>query len=409
MIYTSPINAITWQSVEDFLGQGVKEGSYLDYKLDWPANLERTIAAMANTLGGVILIGVDENADGSPKLPAVGIPLTSGLAERVTNIVLSNITPPVFPEVAVCPDGKHERALVVIRVPQSHQTPHAIMASTRVYLRTANRNNPEDLATLDQIEWLRDHRARAMQLRTEVFGAAVARSDLSLGLGSRNMNGAFQRGAHVTPYLTLFAAPFYPRDPFARPPELRSLLREICVRDYYRTGDEFPLIQGQGLLLQDGVYAEARMENEYGLRTYYTELGTSGHIFYRQLLSYKYRDKSHLIRASELFTRLDEFLRVAKNFFDKLGYQGSVYFAAELGDLAASTLGQWHPSETIESFSTCPDSAIAFETTLSVASWRDEFEAVVIHAAQKFAWGFNWDLPAQLVKQYLAKHQRSRG
>jgi hypothetical protein len=60
-IYNAPVDGITWQAVEDFLVQNVKEGAYLDYKVDWPKELERTIAGMANTFGGVILIGVDQN------------------------------------------------------------------------------------------------------------------------------------------------------------------------------------------------------------------------------------------------------------------------------------------------------------------------------------------------------------
>lgn len=98
---------------------------------------------MANTLGGIILLGVEEDDENRPILPLKGIGFQRGLSERVINIVLTNITPPVIPEVAVCPNKKE--ALVVIRVPQSHQTPHAISDNTQVYLRTGNRNNPEAL------------------------------------------------------------------------------------------------------------------------------------------------------------------------------------------------------------------------------------------------------------------------
>lgn len=151
MIYTSPIDRITWNAVEDFSHQGVVEGAYLDYKSDFPNDLARTIAAMANTFGGIILIGVVEQTDGRPVVPITGIALQAGLAERVTNIVLSNITPPVFPEVAVCPDPSGSKAVIVVRVPESPESPHAIQSNTRVYLRTGNRNKPEELATLEQI------------------------------------------------------------------------------------------------------------------------------------------------------------------------------------------------------------------------------------------------------------------
>ena len=34
---------------------------YLDYKRDFPRKLEKTISAMANTFGGIVLIGVEED------------------------------------------------------------------------------------------------------------------------------------------------------------------------------------------------------------------------------------------------------------------------------------------------------------------------------------------------------------
>jgi hypothetical protein len=154
MIYTSPIESITWTDAEEFCRQEIVEGSFLDYKSNFPNDLGRTISAMGNTLGGIILIGVQEGIDGKPVLPLIGIPFERGLSERITNIILTNITPPLFPEVAVCESPDKQRALIVVRVPQSPESPHAITHNTRVYVRTGNRNNPETLATLEQIDWL---------------------------------------------------------------------------------------------------------------------------------------------------------------------------------------------------------------------------------------------------------------
>lgn len=61
MIYTKPILEISWNDVEDFCRNRVPEGTYLDYKEDFPSQLEKTISALANTLGGIILIGVAED------------------------------------------------------------------------------------------------------------------------------------------------------------------------------------------------------------------------------------------------------------------------------------------------------------------------------------------------------------
>ena len=75
MIYTKQINEIEWNDVESFCDQQISEGAFLDYKLDFPQNLEKTIAAMANTFGGVIIIGIDESDENKPIVPISGITL----------------------------------------------------------------------------------------------------------------------------------------------------------------------------------------------------------------------------------------------------------------------------------------------------------------------------------------------
>ncbi len=121
MIYDKPTQDINWQDVEEFCRQGIAENTYLDYKEDFPNNLAKTIAAMANTLGGIIFIGIKEDAESKPITPLKGIQFQRGLSERVTNIILSNITPPVFPEVGVCTNDDSTLALILINIPQSHQ------------------------------------------------------------------------------------------------------------------------------------------------------------------------------------------------------------------------------------------------------------------------------------------------
>jgi len=99
MLYTKPINEIAWDDIEDFCNQRITEGLHLDYKRDFPQKLEKTISAMANTFGGIILIGVKEDDQSKPVVPITGIDLGRGLSERVWNIILSNITPIVLPHV----------------------------------------------------------------------------------------------------------------------------------------------------------------------------------------------------------------------------------------------------------------------------------------------------------------------
>src|SRR5437763_6091198 len=100
-LLTSPVNELAWQDVVDYCALALPEGVTRDYKQDIPADLEKTVAAMANTSGGLILVGVTEDRKSTKPSGVPGIPLVPGLYERVLNICISNISPILTPEVAV--------------------------------------------------------------------------------------------------------------------------------------------------------------------------------------------------------------------------------------------------------------------------------------------------------------------
>jgi hypothetical protein len=58
----------TPEDLNTFLSTGVRENFILDFKRDFPKNLEKTLVAFANTYGGTILIGVDETPTGTAVL-----------------------------------------------------------------------------------------------------------------------------------------------------------------------------------------------------------------------------------------------------------------------------------------------------------------------------------------------------
>lgn len=125
-LHSIPLTNVAWSDIERFCEQQITEGTSLDYKRSLPSDLERTVAAMANTLGGLILIGVTEDGHGRPELPILGLPPERGIAERILSICAANINPPIVPrvEVVIDPDGK--RAVALVRIAQSHEAPHAM-------------------------------------------------------------------------------------------------------------------------------------------------------------------------------------------------------------------------------------------------------------------------------------------
>ena len=55
-LWTKPIHEIAFADIDSFCQAGWEESTRLDYKGEWPNDLAKTMAAMANTVGGLIIL-----------------------------------------------------------------------------------------------------------------------------------------------------------------------------------------------------------------------------------------------------------------------------------------------------------------------------------------------------------------
>lgn len=361
MIYTKPVNDITWKEIEDFCTQQIPEGANLDYKKDFPVELEKTIASFANTIGGIILIGIEQNDDNTPKLPIAGIKNDRGLSERVMNIILSNITPPLMPDIGVIPNHNNSNAVVLIRIPQSHQTPHAISNNTRIYLRTGDRNYPEELANIGKVEWLLEGRKKSLNFKKLLLTYANNRFNnfyklTKNKLGSnQNLIGKISKG-----WFTLTLNPVYPKDMLITPAEIIKIKSKIEVKDYYNTDIVYTIfpLQSNGIIVQDGAVFESLFNN----KLFYTQLGSYGMYYYKQSLvdetEWVEEKTIKFIRATEIFIRIDEFIDSALKFYKELGYFGYLQFDVQLDKISKQQLGLY-PSQILK---VSKDSKVSYTT-----------------------------------------------
>lgn len=410
MVYITPIDKIGWDDIGRFCEEKVQEGAYLDYKEDFPQNLEKTIAAMANTLGGIILIGIAEDDQNKPVLPLKGILFKRGYPEQITNIILSNITPPLFPEIAVCKDESGQNTIIVVRIYQSDQTPHAIAASTKVYLRTGVRNNPETLASIKEIEWLQNKRQKSLDLRNSLYERAEERSERFY---LRQLQELKQRGDKIEKvekaWLTLSLCPLYPKKYFRSPPEINDeVYNKIQVDEYMRTGKNFPLPDLQDAkIVQDGIVLS------YIFRTnkiFHTELNSFGLYFYKQSLLRDYElfggERIKAIQASEMFCRLDEFFDSAVKFYNELGYWGLLHLRIRLDNISSCNLLPYPlEKDTAEPFQ-CIDPKVAFSASVLVGGLNDQKEELIFDSARKIAWTFGWNISKELLSNYYEKYKK---
>lgn len=403
-LYSKAISSISWADIERFCEQGTTENTYLEYKRDFPSDLAKTIAAMANTFGGIILIGVDETDMGAPKLPLNGIDAQRGLEERVLNIILDNMTPPAIPEIATCVNDASTRAIVLIRVPQSEHAPHALHRNSTVYVRTGKRNKPEDFADLERIDWLRGQRKKANDLREWLFSRACMRfremRDGNVGDVPKSDEGNWLPTEEQPGLLTIALCPMYPDRILVQPPSLDTVRHAIQIRDYMGTGHKFPL-QETGCILrmvEDGFVMH--LSGQGGLRTYHTHLNMHGLFLFRQSLLYQDQSSNvenihesfqNVIRGYEVLARLYEVVESGIKYYSEIGYWGPLKFRLRLeGLLGIPMLMPEVESGTVVNYKRfSADSQIDTSHIVQSSNLADRMHEAVLPLFERVAWAFN--------------------
>lgn len=403
---------IAWADVQDFCAQREVEGATLDYKKDIPKELERVISAMANTLGGVIIIGVAEDNESRPVVPAEGIAMAKGLVERITSICVDNIYPPIVPDTQLCVNDAGDKAFLVIRVDQSREAPHAIGSNTRVYVRTGSLSDPDVLATLDRIKWLSERREGAERFREWLYVRASERFNVIHGGAVTGIPASREEHADKA-WLTLAVCPVYPSpEPLVRSPEMAQIRNKILVPDPMGTDHEFP-ISGNGTVrrnVEDGYVMH--WAGGVGLRTYHTHLNIHGLYYFRQTLAYnpKHQHASQIdtytTRMIEIVDRAFCVLESAEKFYREVGYQGPLTVRLELDRI--DTLPMWVADLTSRKASqeTCPRysadrkvEALVYANTRTLASERS---AIVCQLVQRVAWAYDWDVTPGMLTGYAS-------
>ena len=119
------------------------EGKTLEFKRDLSSatNVLKTVIAFANSSGGILLIGVEDN---NRNIRGIDDPLD--VQERLANIINTGITPPLMPAIEVLP--WRNKTLVVAEVFPSYSRPHHLIAAGEekgTYVRVGASNRKADL------------------------------------------------------------------------------------------------------------------------------------------------------------------------------------------------------------------------------------------------------------------------
>jgi len=399
MLYTKKIEEITYKDIVDFCNEQIRENINLDYKEAIDSSLSKTIAAMANTWGGLIVIGAEDD-DSKPRLPLKGVESKGHLREQINNIILGNITPPIFPEIQICPSDDSKTELIVIRVSQSNTTPHAIRGNTKVYIRTDTSNEPEELATVDRVLWLVNRREKSVQLKNSFFDKSYSRlqklTDKKIPIEHAD--------------ITMSASPLYPYEVMIDYRKLRNdILEQIKTNGF---GQSFPdnIHNTRFEPTQNGSYSLIyKKENSF---VSYEEMNHYGFFYHREdaARSQKTDDGKiqHTCYPVYILVKLDLFLQSMEKFYSSLGYWGFIEIKVVLdniGEVSFTDLPVPKGKKRFDNELKIPiDNTLFITREISFKDLSEKRRGLVIDIFTELAWaiGFPW-IDEEKIKELFEK------
>jgi hypothetical protein len=393
-----PIDRITFADVDAFCRSGVRESILLDFKKDFPSRLEKTIAAFSNTYGGIILIGVDETPNGEPILPICGVQLTSGLRERVIQIGLDAVYPPMIPEVRVVEFRSSEgldqcdRAVVVVRVHESAMGGHAVDQRTTVYLRVDNVSDPYRKATVGELEWFINKREKAIEEQVRILELSRDHAEQYLArLRTRHSLDPDEPTAKCI----FWMAPRFPHNPLVRPQQLIDYASNIRI-DLQHARHGFP--SGSILPVREGIF----FDGEYNRGLRYTEIQQQGLVysqygFWWDLWDPKYREYVIPTSVAELMVAG---LHVGCRLYRRCDYWGLADFSFSLVGIKGRKFQEPHVGLAGPVYG-ATDDEIAVRASASVAEWTANGVETVKQMVTDMAWAFGVQCCPDTVLRYL--------
>jgi len=375
------------------------ENIRVEYKSTFDENVRRTlpkvVSSFANSLGGVIIVGV-EAPNGVPQQPVQGFPTPAEeLPLTIENICLQNINPPIIPRIQVIPSGVAGRTFAVIEVDESWEAPHAIENSKKVYVRTGNAANPYELANVDLIIELMRRRAEPAAKRLGLIVTARKRADNVLIPDPR------------TAYAEINVSPQYPRHALCT----REQCWSFIANSRYRGAHYFPFETVRRV--EDGVASYNRTQ-EYG------QISSDGVLFMRCLLPVHenaYASQHPFIRLSELLLPMLRLFHCAEVFYREVGYRGSLTIEISANNVRLKRMVFLRLDSPdrffgeLDEFQCFEDIVSAIETTDSEQLTAD-LAGVIKSLARQMSWSF-WQsaqpFPAEALNQSIDSILRDSG
>lgn len=265
------VDELRASSVQALVESQVSEAFDLEFKASLYGNSDKErrdlcgdVAALANGSGGVIILGVEEDEQGTATA-APGVQLGDAERNRMLQILAAGVAPMPALDVIALPEADNPaRGWFVLAVPRSTRAPHAVLVNDGFRFPARNGTTTRYLSEPEL--------ASAYRRRDQRIGELTARltDTISSSLTSVNRDDG--------PWVVLALVPEHPGSMEINQATLRLMRTEYASRDLYdigRSGAHFQWVRtGRGKYLAgDGPHPRSASPlPRYG----YAELHTDG-------------------------------------------------------------------------------------------------------------------------------------
>lgn len=196
-MFNKSISKINIEDIQILVDNKQKESLILEYKQELAGNdkekkeISKDVAAIANTSGGYLIIGIEEQ-DGK----AISISGTQRkigrqpVEEWIESVLISNVRPKltITPKI-ISIEADHDKVVVVIHIPQSTRRPHMItIGGKNAYYRRHNY----------QATYADEHEVRSMFLESK-----NSSDEMNIFLSTRNLIDPLKDNFAITPLSSL--------------------------------------------------------------------------------------------------------------------------------------------------------------------------------------------------------------
>lgn len=157
------------------------EGTHLDFKRELPGGNEKSrhelladTSAFANSSGGDVIYGVDEDGEGRASVVVPQVGNADVEARRIQDILMNGVEPRI-PGLQVHPVAVDGGFVLVVRVPQSWTGPHRVRSNQHFFIREGTRKRQLDMPEVRGLFLRSEHQAQKVRdFRTERLGKIMA-------------------------------------------------------------------------------------------------------------------------------------------------------------------------------------------------------------------------------------------